>query len=227
MSATIRVLIAGDEAHARVVAECVRTFLPTSEVVMVDAAAVARGETQAAACALVAPGFGGWSALEGARSLRAAGYEGALVVVVDAPVTPEERTGLERIGAQHAIAIESLTASLPAAVMEASRLDESAPLVQELRRAQRLMAAGEIARKVQHDVNNPLTALLAEAQLLEMEPMSEEQRQAVIRIIELCRRAAAVVRRLDVVAPMASASSNTVRPEEPAGSPASGDRDRA
>lgn len=227
MSATIRLLVAGDEAHARIMSECVRTFLPSSEVVRVDAAEVARGHAPAATCAVIAPGFGGWSVLEGARSLRAAGYEGALVVVVDAPVTPDEREGLERIGAHHTIPVESLTSSLPVAVLDASKLDESAPIVQELRRAQRLTAAGEIARKVQHDVNNPLTALLAEAQLLEMEPMPEEHRQAVIRIIDLCRRAAAVVRRLDVVAPTASVSSSGAQSWEPAGSPTRGDGDRA
>ena len=223
----MRVLVAGDEAHARVVAECIRTFVSSSEVVMVDAAAVARGEAPIAACAVIAPGFGRWSVLEGARSLRAAGYEGSMVVVVDAPVTPEERAALERIGAHHAIPSQSLTSSLPAAVLDASRVDESAPIRQELCRAQRLMAAGEIARKVQHDVNNPLTALLAEAQLLEMEPMSDEQRQAVNRIIELCRRAAAVVRRLDVVAPAASTSPGAVQSGKPAGSSTTGDRNRA
>jgi signal transduction histidine kinase len=227
VSEAIRVLLAGDDAHVRLIAECIRAFLPSCEVVTVDAAAVARGEAPAAACAVVAPGFGGWSVLEGARSLRAAGYEGALVVVVEAPDAAEARAGLDRLGAHHTIAMESLTSSLPAAVLEASRLDESAPLVQEVRRAQRLMAAGEIARKVQHDVNNPLTALLAEAQLLEMEPMSEEQRQAVNRIIDLCRRAAAVVRRLDVVAPTPSAASSIAQPGKPAGSPMRGNGGRA
>jgi signal transduction histidine kinase len=50
---------------------------------------------------------------------------------------------------------------------------------------------------LQHALNNPLTALLAEAQMLEMEPLAEEQRASVGRVVELARRLAAMTRRLD------------------------------
>ena len=60
-----------------------------------------------------------------------------------------------------------------------------------------LVAAGELAARMQHALNNPLTALMAEAQLLEMEPLGEEQRLAVSRMIELCRRLIGIVRQLD------------------------------
>ncbi|HEX6535474.1 MAG TPA: histidine kinase dimerization/phospho-acceptor domain-containing protein [Gemmatimonadaceae bacterium] len=53
---------------------------------------------------------------------------------------------------------------------------------------------------VQHQLNNPLAALLAEAQLLGMEPaLDEGQRAAVDRIIELVRRVIGTVRDLDSV----------------------------
>jgi hypothetical protein len=37
-------------------------------------------------------------------------------------------------------------------------------------------------------LNNPLAALLAEAQLLELEPLAPDHATSVRRIIELCRR---------------------------------------
>ena len=77
--------------------------------------------------------------------------------------------------------------------------DDEDPSSRELRRVRRQFAVGAAARSAQHELNNPLTALLAEAQLLELEPLSTEQRAAASRIVELARRIAAVVRRLDPV----------------------------
>ena len=57
---------------------------------------------------------------------------------------------------------------------------------------------GASARTLQHTMNNPLTALLAEAQLLELEPMSQEQQEAVARMVVLIRRLVAITRRLDL-----------------------------
>jgi signal transduction histidine kinase len=54
---------------------------------------------------------------------------------------------------------------------------------------------------IQHQLNNPLAALLAEAQLLGMEPeLGAEQRAAAARITELTRRVIALVRELDFIA---------------------------
>ncbi len=53
---------------------------------------------------------------------------------------------------------------------------------------------------VQHQLNNPLAALLAEAQLLSMETtLDPQQRVAVERIIELGRRVISLVRDLNSV----------------------------
>ena len=68
----------------------------------------------------------------------------------------------------------------------------------QLSRVRAQFALGEAARTLQHDFNNPLTALLAEAQLLELEPLANEHRAAVNRILELARRLAALSRRLGV-----------------------------
>lgn len=70
------------------------------------------------------------------------------------------------------------------------------PGERELRRVRRQFALGAAARAAQHDLSNPLTALLAEAQLLQLEPLSAEQREAANRIVELARRIASVTRRL-------------------------------
>lgn len=85
---------------------------------------------------------------------------------------------------------------VPAPVRES----ELPPAERELHRVRVALALGSSARMLQHSINNPLTALLAEAQLLEMEPLAEEHRVAVARIVELARRVAAVVRRLDTSA---------------------------
>ena len=51
---------------------------------------------------------------------------------------------------------------------------------------------------VQHQLNNPLAALLAEAQLLGMEPSLDPQHRAALdRVIELVRRVIALVRNLE------------------------------
>lgn len=71
------------------------------------------------------------------------------------------------------------------------------PAARELHRVRAALALGTSASMLQHSINNPLTALLAEAQLLELEPLTEEQRVSVVRIIELARRVAGVVRQLD------------------------------
>ena len=71
------------------------------------------------------------------------------------------------------------------------------PADRELYRVRLHLALGARAQMIQHSINNPLAALLAEAQLLEMEPLAEEHRVAATRIVDLARRVVAVVRRLD------------------------------
>ena len=53
---------------------------------------------------------------------------------------------------------------------------------------------------VQHEMNNPLAALLAESQLLELDPnLTGEQRESVKRIVDLARRVIASSRKLDAL----------------------------
>jgi signal transduction histidine kinase len=74
---------------------------------------------------------------------------------------------------------------------------ELQPAERELQRLRLRLALGEAARTGRHALNNPLTALLAEAQLLELEPLAAEHRETVGRMVELARRIVAATRRLD------------------------------
>ncbi|HET6679915.1 MAG TPA: histidine kinase dimerization/phospho-acceptor domain-containing protein [Gemmatimonadaceae bacterium] len=62
--------------------------------------------------------------------------------------------------------------------------------------AARQLVLEELTR-LRHALNNPLAALLAEAQLLELEAITDEQRKSVERMVALCRRMVAIVRALD------------------------------
>ncbi len=49
-------------------------------------------------------------------------------------------------------------------------------------------------KSLQHTLNNPIAALLAELQLLEMDDLTESHRAAIERSIALVRRLIAIVR---------------------------------
>lgn len=138
-----------------------------------------------------------------ARALRAGGAKGAIVVLVGegGQALAAKMAG---IGAVELLPLRDAPRELGDAVGRAlggtgwsGALDA---LQEELRRTQRIVAAGEIALGLQHSMNNPLTAILAEAQLLELDATSEEMRTAVRRIIENTRRLVQLVRGLDPVA---------------------------
>jgi signal transduction histidine kinase len=64
--------------------------------------------------------------------------------------------------------------------------------------ANKVRELSDAVGQVQHEMNNPLAALLAESQLLELDPtLTAEQRESVKRIVELARRVIASSRKLD------------------------------
>ena len=64
----------------------------------------------------------------------------------------------------------------------------------------KLMELSNAVGRVQHEMNNPLAALLAESQLLELDPtLTDEQRESVKRIVDLARRVIASSRKLDAL----------------------------
>ncbi len=56
------------------------------------------------------------------------------------------------------------------------------------------MNAPDKPKGLQHTLNNPLAALLAELQLLEMEELPAAHRESVVRAIDLTRRVIRIVR---------------------------------
>jgi signal transduction histidine kinase len=158
--------------------------LPTDDCIVVDATS----DTAAGADVL--------------RRLRAGGVRSALVVLVGArdAILASRVAGL---GAVEQVAIADAPQALGTAVVTSlgsgERTTAFDAVRNELRRTQRLVAAGEIALGLQHAINNPLTAVLAEAQLLEMESLPDEQATAVRRIVENTRRVVQLVRKLDVI----------------------------
>lgn len=205
------------------VRETLKGYMPASEVAT-GAAAFPAGRLPEADCVVLDATVGGVPGIEAARSLRMAGYDGGIVLLaaerpgeltIERPIDPEERTAeraaertsgpvslrLAAMGVSRTVSYETIAGELPAAVANASLMADEATLDaarRELRAAQRLNAIGDLAASVQHAANNPLTALLAEAQLLEMEPLAADHREAVQRIIDLSRRLAAIIRRLDL-----------------------------
>ena len=70
----------------------------------------------------------------------------------------------------------------------------------KLTETSRVMELSNAVGRVQHEMNNPLAALLAESQLLELDAtLTEEQRDSVRRIVELARRVIASSRKLDAL----------------------------
>lgn len=144
------------------------------------------------------------AALEAARKLRA-GASGAAIVLVVNERDEDLASRTARLGALEQVRAAEVARGLGPAIERAIGGGEDhwpAELLaarDELRKSQRLVAAGEIALGLQHSMNNPLTAILAEAQLLELETLSPETLTAVRRIVENTRRLVTIVRRLDAV----------------------------
>ena len=148
------------------------------------------------------------SGLSLVRRARARGFGGGAVVVTDgagcSAVPPAD------LGDVRVVSRAELTRALPVALLEVLHRDEPPipdlvldtpidTLALEMRRVQRVLVAGEAAVRLPHALNNPLGALLAEAQLLRMQPLDEEQAESVDRIVALCRRMASIVRGFEEV----------------------------
>lgn len=131
--------------------------------------------------------------------------EGITSVAEPSPAEAEVRELLARLlpEADVALLVRALRDEAVRAPADAVRLASMpaahlSPAERELRRVRAQLALGSAASTLQHALNNPLTALLAEAQLLELEPLEGESLQAVSRIVELARRVISLVRRLEV-----------------------------
>ena len=189
-------VVTDDDALQRLVVEVIATHLPSASLMVVPFANASASDADAMILDAAARGLSGATALQ---ELRARGYAGA-VALLAATCDDALAHRLLALGPARCVARAELARALPAALAALAKPgagEELGPVERELRRTQQLVAVGETTSRIQHTLNNPLAALLAEAQLLEMEELSEEHRAAVKRIIELCRRLVGMVRNLD------------------------------
>lgn len=201
MSASLRIgLISNSAPVVSLVRESVTAALPTAA--FNDVAPDAIGKLPNCALIFIDATTDTVEAAEIAQRLRASASRAALVFVVTARDELLARSAAP-VGALDQLETRALGSAMASTVERAVGGDVwSEDLLaarDELRRTQRLLAAGEIALGLQHAMNNPLTAVLAEAQLLEMESLPPEIATAVRRIIESTRRLVVLVRKLDVV----------------------------
>lgn len=193
------------DVHASAALQAVvQAILPSARVEAADTSIV-RGAPDAD-CVILAVGRLYASGVALVRELRACGYTRSLLLVVESPMAAP-RADLARLGVDAIVPEAGLALQLPDALREvferAGRRTGSraaAAITASLERLQATLALGDAARGLQHRLNNPLAALLAEAQLLELEPLAPEHRAAVHRMVELCRRVIDESRAIDGVA---------------------------
>jgi signal transduction histidine kinase len=199
LSSVPRVVCISTEPEASIVLQSiVADLVPDARVDAVDTASVR--DAPDADCVVLSVGtlFSAGEAV--ARELRARGYAGGLVIVAEPP-DASGQIDLTPLGIGAIVPPADLSLELPGILVRLLLLEERArqsatsrETLASLRRLQSLVAAGQLASRLQHRLNNPLAALLAEAQLLALEPMDPEQLGAVHRIVELCRRVIDVTR---------------------------------
>ena len=190
-------IVTGEEALERVIREVLATMMPSASV---EPLAFDRAAASKADAMVVDGSMSGRGGIGAVQQVRAGGYTGAIVLVVPGCDAALEHQ-LLALSPSGCVARAELATALPerlaALAAQPAQDEEMGPVLQELRRMQQLIALAEGIPRLQHNLNNPLTALLAEAQLLEMEELGDEHRAAVRRMVELCRRLVGMVRALD------------------------------
>ena len=196
----VLLLVLEEESRAQALPPRLSMMLPRTTVVTANVAAVMEDALPRADMGVIDGGAAVKATVETLRTLRARGFSGAILVVTPVPDDPALRATVKSLGAS-AVA-RGLVDESPSelAVALTAALDSEAGMTAELRQARRIFAAGQAALSLQHAINNPLAALLAEAQLLQLEELTGEQRGSVDRMVELCRRIVGLVRRLDALA---------------------------
>jgi signal transduction histidine kinase len=195
----VLLLLAEEENRASSVRQRLSLILPRASIVAADTAAVAEEKLPRADAAWIDGGPTARQTVETLRVLRARGFDGAIVVATAVPDDTALRETADSLGAR-LVARERADGS-PSELADAltAALESDIGVTAELRQARRIFAAGQSALSLQHAINNPLAALLAEAQLLQLEELTAEQRGSVDRMVELCRRVVVLVRRLDAL----------------------------
>jgi signal transduction histidine kinase len=198
--------VGNQSAGSTSVVEALSALFPGASVVAVDMS-VERVIPEPVDCAVVDATTNAADGMDVLRRLRAGGYTGAAVLVLDPArrLNASDESSADRLGVRRCEIDEGPLTPLAVAVGDAlaahatDAVGGPTSIARAVRQTQRLVAAGDLALRLQHSLNNPLAALLAEAQLLELEPLAPDHRESVERIIELSRRVIDVVRGLDGV----------------------------
>lgn len=197
--------VADQSVAAAALYEALVALFPGATVARVDTD-VERVLPEPVHCAVIDAAVHDQPGIDVLRRLRASGFSGAAVVLIDEsrPNAAADATSAVRVGARWCPLTGNDFVPLGTAVADALRVHDdggdaspSNRAVRAVRHTQRMLAAGELAMRLQHSLNNPLAALLAEAQLLDLEPLPPDHKESVERIIELTRRVIGVVRGLD------------------------------
>ncbi len=190
-SALRLVLIGSDTAYLTAIRDVLGAQLPDFVAETLDPAHLRSRPTADGAVADARPGAGRGDEL--AARLRAMGFAGAIVMIGDG--NDESTTALAKTGAALVPPGELAGQLVPrlGELLQAAGSEHAAQVMA----ARRLVAAGEIALHFQHSLNNPLAGILAEAQLMQLDPLPPEQHAALERIVALCRRIIDLGRSLD------------------------------
>jgi len=190
--ATVRLLVVSDEAdQAAALTGVLVAQVPGAEVSSSPGSWLRSAPD---ASGVVVDGRGGSSAAaETGRQLRAMGYAGGVAIVVEegAPIG-EAATRFDLLVVTVA---DVATRLVPELATQMLRLEQ--PGTEMLMRARRITAAGEVALRLQHSLNNPLAGLMAEVQLLQMEELGPPHTETLERMLTLCRRMVEITRALD------------------------------
>ena len=191
-------LVTDDAALEQLVRELLGTMLPSTSLTTRTLALAPESDAD---IAIIDQGVRGLTGAIAVQELRARGYGGGIILLATTGCDAAMEHRLLALAPARCVARAEMATGLAPALADLSARpdlgDGLGPIQKELRRTQQLVAMGETTSRIQHTLNNPLTALLAEAQLLEMEDLADEHRAAVKRMIELCRRLVVMVRGLD------------------------------
>ena len=144
----------------------------------------------------------GLSGLEVCRQIRAADRQReSFVLVLTGLDGPEDLTAVLDAGADDylpkPVTPESLRARLRIAERRIQQERARREAEAELQKARWLAGIGETTIALQHEINNPLSALLGHAELLQREHQDRGERNEHVEVIQAqARRIAYVVRRL-------------------------------
>jgi signal transduction histidine kinase len=185
MGALTILAITDDAAYAKANA-AIAGVLPSARIERVDPGLLRRLPS-GAALIVTDPANG--------RVARATGFEGGILVMAT-PKSEDERAAFQAQGTEF-VEPSASPAEFATALTAALTGESDGVLHAAVSRARRLIAAGEVALKLQHDFNNPLAALMAEVQMLQIDAPNPDVQATADRMLELVRRLTALSRSLD------------------------------